>query len=192
MLAVLLACLHDCLEPLLGAGLVSARRAHRIPYRVVIGNGVLGFILRVAGGIAGVIADAVLEQRRIEDRLLGVGMSVETHAEDIPDRCQLVGRFGVVESEELAPQPIVVGVDEIDDVSHYFLSSSSSSSSSSSFLSSRSFLLRSFLSRSSLSSSFLSRSSLWSLSSLSSSSSSSVDRPSDFDSSTLPAYFRNN
>ena len=118
MLTVFLARCHHRLEPLVGAWFVPTRGAHRISDRVVVGDRVFGFILRVAFRITGVVSTAVLQQRRIENRLLGVGMRVETHAQDIPHRRELVLGLGVVEPEKLTTQPIVVGVNEVDDVSH--------------------------------------------------------------------------
>ncbi len=60
----------------------------------------------------------MLQQRGVEDALLGVGMRVQPVTERLPDRRQLVVGFGVVEAEELPPEPVVIGIDEIDDVGH--------------------------------------------------------------------------
>jgi hypothetical protein len=95
-----------------------ARETYGVTYRVVIGDGVRGLVFLIALGVAGVVAATVLQDRRLEDGLLGVRMGIEAGAEEIPDCRELfVGRC-VVEREELAAQPIVVGADELDDVGH--------------------------------------------------------------------------
>ncbi len=84
----------------------------------MVGDGVFGLVFGVALRIAGLVATADLQQGRIEHGLLGVGMRVEPSAEKVPDGRELVVGFRVVEQEELSAQPVVICVDEFDDVGH--------------------------------------------------------------------------
>ena len=86
VLAVLRARLADRLVPLVGEP-TSWWPASRTASRIALWSRdrVLGLVLRVA-------RRALLEQRRVEDRLLGLGVRVQARGQRLPDRGELLGR----------------------------------------------------------------------------------------------------
>ena len=73
---------------------------------------------RVVGLLLGVVAARVLQQVRVEDLLLRVGVDVEVQRERRPDRRQLLRRRRVVQPGEPDPEPVVVFKDQRGDVIH--------------------------------------------------------------------------
>jgi hypothetical protein len=114
VLAVLGARPADGLPPAVRPDRALGRVAHALPDLVVVVDGVLGLVLCPG-------PQAVLEQPRVEDDLLGLGMEVEQVAQRLPRGADGVGvtaGLGVVEVGEATAERLVVIEDQAGHVGH--------------------------------------------------------------------------
>ena len=109
VLGVLLAGPSDRIEPGVAADLFLARVRHRVLDLVMVADRIVGLVFRV-------LLVALLQQRRIEHGLLGLRVRVQACRERLPHSGEFRHPVRVVESGELAAEPLVVVHDERGDV----------------------------------------------------------------------------